>query len=452
MNIFRWLYPGIGLKRWLVLFSVGLLLLLAGLAAVFNYVLIADFRQMLVRLFAMFPGDFWSRRLVGALLTGLGLVAIVYAVRGTVKSILSALSPRGTSQERLADKVYQRWHLSRGPSVVALGGGTGLSTLLRGLKEYTANITAVVTVADDGGSSGRLRNELGILPPGDIRNCLVSLAETEPTMARLFQHRFEGGSMAGHSLGNLFIGALWEMSGSFYEAVSLASEILAVRGQVLPSTLDNVSLRAEMRGGALISGESSIASGDGTIDKVELVPEDAAPAPGVMEAITGADLIVVGPGSLYTSLLPNLLVSGMREAIVTSTALKVFVVNIMTQPGETDGFAVSDHLEVMEQHVGEGFFDYLVVNTEAVPDVLLERYEEEGAQPVENDGFRVDGIRVVESPLLAHSPLVRHDPQKLARQLMYILLNSRQGLLNMRLFDIHLLQENLREKERKERS
>jgi uncharacterized cofD-like protein len=298
---------------------------------------------------------------------------------------------------------------------VAIGGGTGLSTLLRGLKEHTANLTAVVTVADDGGSSGRLRRELGVLPPGDVRNCIAALADAEPLMTRLFQYRFsEGSGLEGHSFGNLFIVAMSGVTGSFEEAVRTTSRVLAVRGQILPSTLANVTLSARTEDEETIHGESNITKRGGAIREVYLQPGNVQANPEVIRAILNADLIIVGPGSLFTSVLPNLLVEGIRQAIAVSSALKVYVCNVATQHGETDSFAVSDHFRALMRHTGRNLFDYVLANSnvqEPLPDAWH-------SEPVRVDDLSLDGARVMTADVVSVDNRYHHDPKKLSDSLV----------------------------------
>lgn len=320
-------------------------------------------------------------------------------------------------------RCYRRHFLRRGPRIVAVGGGTGLPVLLRGLKQYTQNITAVVTVADDGGSSGRLRGEFGILPPGDIRNCLVALAETETLMDRLFHYRFaQGEGLTGHSLGNLLLAALTDITGDFQTAIREASKVLKVCGQVLPSTLNQVTLHAELSDGVLITGESMVSQAGAPLKRVFLTPESCAPVPEAVAAIHQADLILLGPGSLFTSVLPNLLVPGIATAIKESQAVKCYICNIMTQPGETTNFTASDHLKAIYEHVGSGWIDYILVNKQEVAEVNLEKYAREGAVPVVIDYHVLQkmGSRVLQVDLLDDRELVRHDSQKLARAVLFL--------------------------------
>ena len=283
----------------------------------------------------------------------------------------------------MVDLLYEQNLLSRAPRVVVIGGGTGMPVLLRGLKELTSNLTAIVTVADDGGSSGRLRGELGILPPGDIRNCLIALATTEPLLEQLFQYRFNTDSqLDGHSFGNLFIAAMSEITGDFEAAVKESSKVLAVRGRVLPVTLDNIGLGAELVDGRVVYGESNITADPVAIKKVHILPADVTPLPEALLALQEADAIVLGPGSLYTSVIPNLLVPGIAQAIADSNATKIYACNVMTQPGETTGYTASDHLRAILQHTTPELVDYVLVNTAAIEPALLQRYQAEGAEPV----------------------------------------------------------------------
>lgn len=317
---------------------------------------------------------------------------------------------------RLKD-VYQKYYLKRGPRIVVIGGGTGLAVLLRGLKEYTSNLTAIVSVADDGGSSGRLRGEFGILPPGDLRNCLVALADTEPTMEALFNYRFAKGEMSGHNLGNLLITALADISGSFETAIHEVSKVLAIRGQVLPSTLDNIVLAAELRDNTVVKGESNIPSSGGQIKRVFTIPPNPRPVQEAVEAILEADAVILGPGSLYTSVIPNLLVPGIIEAIEQSSARKIYVCNIMTQPGETLGYTAAEHLQAIYRHTKKGLVDYIIVNAEEIPPEFLEKYSAEGAQAVEVDMEKLERlkVKVIAAELFQEQEYIRHHPDKLAQ-------------------------------------
>lgn len=308
--------------------------------------------------------------------------------------------------------------------VVAIGGGTGLSVMLRGLKEYPLELTAIVTVSDDGGSSGRLRSELNMPPPGDIRNVLVALADTEPLLEQLLQYRFQNGNgLAGHSVGNLLIAAMKEITGDFVTAIKELSRVLAVRGQVLPASAEDVVLKAEMADGTIVVGESLIPRHEKRIKRVFLEPEAPKPLPAALAAIREADAIVIGPGSLYTSILPNLLVDGMTAAIRASGALKLYVCNVMTQPGETDGFSMSKHLDAIHDHVGDDLFHFVLANSSDPPPHVLRQYEEQGATAVKCDvsGGAVYGYGVIADNFLQYDTYLRHDAKRLSRRIVELI-------------------------------
>jgi uncharacterized cofD-like protein len=322
---------------------------------------------------------------------------------------------------------------SKSVRIVALGGGTGLSTLLRGLKGYAparhsvsprgpiADLAAIVTVTDDGGSSGRLRREYSILPPGDIRNCMVALSQDEALMSRLFQYRFQTGrDLKGHSFGNLFLTALTHVTGDFPEAVRLCSEVLAIRGRIFPATPELVTLHAELAGGARVSGETRISQSRRRILRVRLKPRSARPLAAALEAIREADLILLGPGSLYTSIIPNLLVTGVAEAIRRSRATRVFIVNIMTQPGETDGYSATDHVRAIYEHARGRIFDWAVLNKQTISPSQLRRYRAQGAEPVRASVKELQelGLRCVFDDLVEEDGVVRHDSERLTRLLL----------------------------------
>lgn len=316
---------------------------------------------------------------------------------------------------------------SLGPRIVVIGGGTGLSTMLRGLKTYTENITAIVSVSDDGGGSGVLREDLGMLPPGDIRNCITALANTEPTMMELMNYRFPEGINKGQSFGNLFLAALNGITGSFEEAVTRMNEVLAVTGKVLPVTNANVDLVADFENGASVVGESKIAAKkkqqNCRIHQVRLEPQKPKALPHAIDAILSADMIILGPGSLYTSIIPNLLVDGIVQALEKSKAPKIYVLNIMTQDGETEGYTAFDHLHALLQHSAPHLVDACIYNTAPVPDPIQARYKTEDAEPVEMDmqRFREAGVEMYGFPLIAGgSQLARHDPALLAQAVVNV--------------------------------
>jgi uncharacterized cofD-like protein len=303
------------------------------------------------------------------------------------------------------------------PRIVSIGGGTGLSSLLRGLKKCNADLSAIVTVTDDGGSSGRLREELGVLPPGDIRNCMIALSEDEHLMSRLFRFRFNSdGSLHNHSFGNLFLTAMAGVTGDFAEAVHLTSEVLAIKGVIYPLTNSNVSLNAELDDGSVVTGETRITASSQRIRRVYLTPSDARALPSALKAIAAADVITLGPGSLYTSLIPNLLVEEVIEAIHASQGIKIYIQNIMTQPGETEGYSASEHVIALAAHCAGIVFPNILVNNRAPSETILKKYDAERATlvPVDNDQLRELQLNIVERDLLAEDGVVRHDPDRLA--------------------------------------
>lgn len=412
---------GMGLKRWLVFGILGFLLILLGITEILDN----RFFSNLYKLYFFF-------------LMGSG-VLIVYisiseAMKNFVKLLREGMFNVNLESREVNSMVVEKRLQINGPKLVAIGGGTGLSTMLRGLKHYTSNLTAVVTVGDDGGGSGTLRNEMGILPPGDIRNCLVALANTDSTLEELMQYRFADGSLKGQSFGNLFLAAMNGMSDSFEDAVSKMSEVLAITGKVLPVTLKDLRLTARLADGTIISGESNIGHGatlDNPIVRLSISPPDADAPQGVLDAIREAEAIVIGPGSLFTSVMPNLLIQDVAKAIRESNAIKIYIANIMTQPGETDGYSVMNHLEKILQHCDLGQIDYVIVNSKKLSDlVAIKNYQRTGSQEVSLNRRAVEalGVRVVEADILKiKGRQVRHDPEKLASIVMTIVLTD-QGL------------------------
>ncbi|MBI4373085.1 MAG: YvcK family protein [Candidatus Omnitrophica bacterium] len=406
MKFFRWFYPGIGIKRWVVLAAFGLgMMVIVGLSAVKTIsqhsVLLASSATALLIF---------------------GIFLVYTALKNIVRIFVRALMPG--PPEDLANIVYQsrkRDFLMRGPRVVVIGGGTGLSVLLSGIKAYTNNITAIVTVTDTGGSSGRLRDELDILPPGDIRNCLVALADAEPLIRDLFQYRFvEGEGLKGHSFGNLFITALSMVTGDFEKAIKESSKVLAIRGRVLPSTLDKVTLVGEFTDGTVAEGETKITDVRKPLKRISLRPANCRATDEALEAIQNADLIIMGPGSLYTSILPNLLLKDIANAILESDAYKIFIINAMTQPGETESYSAYDHLRVLISHTDPGIVDACFVNTQMIPKAVLDRYRETNSYPVDIDlaKIREQGYEVIGTEILKIDTQVRHDPSRLAKAIV----------------------------------
>lgn len=420
-----WLTIGIGIKRWALLTLIGIVLAACGAALAAAYVAV-DLSLLVME---------WASRvthvLVDSVLLGIGLLAagvllVAVGLRGTLKAVERAYAG-SNGQGDFLNTVLRRRQLEVGDRIVAMGGGTGLATMLRGLKEYSSNITAIVTMADDGGSSGRLRED-GMLPPGDLRNCLAALAETESLMEQLFQHRFSGlGTLKGHSLGNLIVAAFFEQTGNFESAVRAAAKVLAVRGQVLPSTLDDVRLGAVVKGGEEVLGQSEIMQRE-NIERVFLIPETPRAMAGAVQAIRDAELIIIGPGSLYTSILPNLLVPEIAAAIKASHAPKVFVCNVMTQPGETAGYSAADHVRAIVRHLGQGVITHVLVNSGHVPSEVLSRYQSKGADVVSVDenelemfnvrAVTANFVEITNAPNIKH--VVRHDPERLAQAIVKI--------------------------------
>lgn len=409
----KWLYLGMHVKRWLLLLTMGIAIIGLGL----SYLLKNIYYTW------AFPAAFYYLtlqfvpRMIRALLFGvLGISIVALAVVKLNQSILDAFRSPGESS--LVDVVYQHWYRSRGPKVVAIGGGTGLSTLLRGLKVHTSNITAIVSVADDGGSSGRLRRELGVLPPGDIRNCIAALADAESLTTKLFQHRFgEESELDGHSFGNLFIVAMAGVTGNFERAVLESSRVLAVKGSVLPSTLSNVTLWAEVLDegeGTRVEGESRIPKPGRVVERVFLEPTEVPPCPEAVRALMEADLILAGPGSLYTSILPNLVIDGIAEALHASPAPKLYICNVATQLGETEHYSVDDHVRALERHVGEGSFEYVLANDNFEAGFPLSWT----VQLVPLDEAAGGRYELITQDVIDRENLWRHDPKKLAQALM----------------------------------
>lgn len=398
------------LTGWILLGVVGIFLVAIGLSG-FMYNIFAS-----------------NKTNVKIIFTLLGVFFIIFSTRRIIKLIIDVMKNkkinRDLSKEDLNEMIYKEKVLSKGPKIVAIGGGTGLSILLRGLKEYTSNITAIVTVADDGGGSGVLREDLGMLPPGDIRNCILALSNTEPEMEKILQYRFKEGSLKGQSFGNLFLAAMNEIYGSFEVAVRETSNILAVTGKVLPMTLEDVKLCAVLENGEIVEGESNIPIRNNEckskIKRIYIEPQISYPLVEAIESIKDADIIVLGPGSLYTSVIPNLLVNNIVGHICDSKAIKVYVPNVMTQPGETDGYTVANHVEAILEHSRPDLLDYIIANVEEIPEEVLEKYKEDGARPVvltneDEKKLKDMGITVIKDNLIdVKKDYIRHDTLKLS--------------------------------------
>ena len=420
----RWLIPGLGVKRWLLVTLAGTTLIGVGLA-----ILVID-------VYRTAPETWWlpalsaaslrfiARPLRALIFGGLGIGLILTGIYGINRSLMIPFLRPG---DHVVDTLKRHRQRERGPRTVAIGGGHGLSNLLRGLKNHTYNLTAIVTVADDGGSSGRLRQEMGILPPGDIRNCLAALSNDEALLTQLFQYRFPDGGLGGHSFGNLFISALAEITGSFEEAVAESGRVLAVAGRVLPSTLHEVRLLADVAlpdvaSQVRVVGESRIPEASGKVRHVWLEPSSPPAYPDAIRAILAAELIVIGPGSLYTSLLPNLLVPDLSAAIRASRALKIYVCNVATQAGETEGYTAGDHLRALSEHGAEGMFDLVLANNRLAGRLPKDLEWVEAEADLDEDYF------VHRANLVDESYPWRHDSEKLAQVLMD-LLQERTGPL-----------------------
>lgn len=406
-NLSKWLYPGIKVKRWVLMSLFGVLVVSIGAIFIVSvYPFVRTFATIII------------------------LCGIIFIILGMGKMIVSLLTLFLPERERdIVNILYQRRYLERGPKIVAIGGGHGLSHLLLGLKEYTANLTAIVTVADSGGSSGRLREEFNIVAPGDIRNCLVALADAPALMGELFQYRFaEESQLKGHNFGNLFLTAMVQITkGDFKKAVEESSKVLAIRGKVIPSTTHNVHLIAEYIDGTRTEGEAKIPKANIPIKRLYLNDEGAQPTPEALTAISEADIIVLGPGSLYTSIIPNLIINSIADTIARSSAYKIYVCNVMTQPGETDGFSACDHVRVLTDHANLQVVDACIINDANIPESVLQRYQAQRSYPVAPDVEKIKamGYKVVATDLLDVKDYIRHDSKKLTETLIKLIESKR---------------------------
>lgn len=418
LNIWRYSLPG--LKRWIAVGLIALIFIGIGIAIILELRPVSRFREFFWFITSSLA-DVIPSPISGILAIFLGTILLIYAIAKANKAVLKAVAPE-FGESSILEELQKVHSLSRGIKIVAIGGGTGLNTLLSGLKHYTTNITAIVTVADDGGSSGRLREELGMIPPGDIRNCIAALADEDKLITELFQYRFKSGqNLEGHSFGNLFLTALKEvMGGDFVKATQAASLILRSRGIVLPSSPEPMKIIAELTDGTIIEGESKIPEAKSKIKRIHAEPKHPKAQKEAIEAILSADLIILGPGSLYTSIIPNLLVPDITNAIVKSNAHKLYICNIMTQPGETTNYTASDHIAALIQHAdNSGVIEGVLIN-DRHPEKLLEKYKEKGQEPVKIDADEVQklGIRLIARSLIKEENLVRHDPHLLARAIL----------------------------------
>ena len=420
---FKWLAPGLFVKRWLVLSALGMMLTGLGLAIWANltpvYYSLRVLRNLLSLVTQVIP-----RSVSGPALLAIGLLLIFWGQTRTLGSITEVLVP-DPQDEDLVDILLTHRRLNRGPKIVTIGGGTGLSNLLRGLKDYSANITAIVTVADDGGSSGRLRREMGVQPPGDIRNCLTALAREEQLLTELFRYRFRAGEgLTGHSFGNLFLTAMTDIThGDFEKAIQASSQVLNVRGRVVPSTLSDVQLWAELEDGRRIEGESNIPKAKGQVVRIGCTPPNPPALPSALKAIEEADYIIIGPGSLYTSVIPNLLVPDLAIALAQSKAPRIYVCNIMTEPGETDDYSVADHVRAIDRACGRPLFDAVLVQKYPPSAAANDRYRQSASTPVVFDKTAIRELdrQIVLASVMTEDPLnhtVRHDPKRLAHVLL----------------------------------
>jgi len=420
-----WLVPGLRIKRWFLMIFLASVIAVIGVTFLFKLEPLYYIVDKAKDLFHMVPPE-----PVGALLILVGFVLFILSWKKT-NFLVSDNSNISFNRQDMGEVLYRKMKLDHGPKIVAIGGGTGLSTLLRGIKKITNNVTAIVTVGDDGGSSGRLREQMGVLPPGDIRNCIAGLADDDNIVTKLFQYRFKTGEgLEGHSFGNLFITAMTAICGDMVTAIRESSKVLLIRGRVLPATCDDMKLYAKMEDDSIVRGESNIPEAGKKIMQLCCEPSDCKPAPDVIDAIKNADLIVMGPGSLYTSVISNFLVKDITRAVWKSKAKKLYVCNAMTQPGETDNYSVSDHIKTIFEHVrlddiddsNKNFFNAVLVNN-SMPRNLAEKYEKAGSLPVDIDLGEIKklGVEVVERPLLEDNKdgLVRHNCNAVARAIYY---------------------------------
>jgi uncharacterized cofD-like protein len=432
----RWLAPGLGVKRWIFMILAGTTLIGLGIAIVLTEVYRTASQPWWIDLLTSFSLYFLPRPLRALIFGGAGLALIV---SGTYRLNRALLKPFIQPGRNILDTVTAYRKRERGPRIVVIGGGNGLSTLLRGLKAHSTNITAIVSVADDGGSSGELRRSMGILPPGDIRNCLTALADDENLMSALFQYRFaEGNGLSGHSLGNLLITALSDITGSFEEGIAESGRVLAVQGNVLPATLHDVRLVADVQlpdraSEVLVKGESKIPAATGRVRRVWLEPNNPLPYPPTVQAILSAELIVIGPGSLYTSVLPNLLVPDLVDALRVSRGVKFYVCNVANQPGETDGYTCGDHVRTLEKHLGIHLFDMVISNNNYSGALSGE------TQFVHTEPDLIEEYPIYSTDLIDKNSPWRHDSQKLAQTIMDLYF-ERTGPPPAR--DVSLLREN----------
>lgn len=443
MKIKDWLRPGVKIKRWLFFGIFGILLIAFG----FTELAVRRVYDVYYKIFYIF-------------LNITGVLVIYISVIESMKSII-ALNNKGYIQlsidsRKMENLIYEKRLLVKGPKIVVIGGGTGLSTMLRGLKYYTSNITAIVTVADDGGGSGDLREDLGMLPPGDIRNCILALADTEPLMEELLQYRFPDGRLKNQSFGNLFLAAMDGVSDNFEDAVQKMSSVLAVTGKVVPVTLEDMKLVARLENGSVVEGESQIPEEvikqNSRIKQLMIEPKDAKPLKDALKAIEEADAIVLGPGSLYTSVIPNLLVKDISDYIRKSDAIKIYISNIMTQPGETHGFKASDHIKVLKKYGGRGIVNYVIANRGDIPTDVKEKYLKDGSQLVDLDSKELKslGVEVIEASLAKiEKGYVKHDSEYLAEVLVDTIMEKKLLYDRKKIIEYMYVSQKIKERDKK---
>lgn len=441
MKLFLWLKPGIKIKRWIIMCIMGFILISIG-----------------INIFLEKINYIGNKKIYIISLVVVGSLIVVFSVIGLFDGLVNLLVYSGYSRYLgnigRKNKIYDRGILSKGIKVVVIGGGTGLSVLLRGMKKFTSNITAIVTVADDGGGSGKLREDLGMLPPGDIRNCILALSNTEPIMEKLLQYRFKDGDLKGQSFGNLLIAAMVGISENFEEAIKRINDIFAVMGKVLPVTTEDVTLYATLENNQIIKGESQIPKksleAKSGIKKVFIKPRRVNALEESIEAIKAADVIVLGPGSLYTSIMPNLLVEDIPNAIDKSKAIKVYVSNLMTQPGETDSYSISEHVKAIEDHINKNIVEYVYANNEIIPEEVFNKYKDEGASPVlivdeDKEFFEKAGIKVVEDNFIEiKKGYIRHDATRLSEEIIKTTIREKYDNDRLKLMELSLLSKKIR--------
>ena len=441
MNVKDWLKPGIKVKRWIAFGIFGILLIAFG----FTELVTHRVYNLYYKIFYIF-------------LNITGIFVLYISITEIMKSVISLVNSGyikvSLDSEKIESLIYEKRLLVKGPKIVVIGGGTGLSTMLRGLKYYTSNISAIVTVGDDGGGSGALREDLGMLPPGDIRNCILALADTEPIMDDLLQYRFKDGRLKNQSFGNLFLAAMDGISDNFEEAVQKMSSVLAVTGKVIPVTLDDMELVAKFKNGNIVKGESKIPEEaikqNTRIEELSINPEDAKPLEEALVAIKEADAIVMGPGSLYTSIIPNLLVKDIRNAVKKSNALKIYISNIMTQPGETTSFKASDHLKVLSKYGGKNFIDYAIVNTGEIGQELKEKYRLENSELVQLDEEEIHrlGVKILGEDLVKiQKGYIKHDADKLAQVLVDMIMKKKLMYDKKKIIEYMYLSQRIKQRE-----